>query len=261
MANHVAAQLKSDFRFQAPAAELMQAWPRFVHCAGRMKTLGPYLEKFLPLSPDVQILDAAAGTGCEVLWLARKGLSVTANEISHDLRQQLVRKLEIRGPILTAFDWNDFADSFPRPFDGVVLLGNSMCLMPTSRMRRRVLSNIRKVTKRGGKLFIDQRNFSRIRNERVAVRCGTFRFHQDVMYTGGDITAYPVRVSRSQITLGYFDEKHQKTLGYWTMYSFDEFDLAKEIADSGFLIIDTSYDLGLRSRESCDFITHTAIAV
>jgi hypothetical protein len=150
---------------------LSEHWPEYVDCQKRMEKEGIFLREIFRLMQhkpknDVHILDAAARIGCETIFLFNEGYRVTSNEIDveltnilfNSLSQEQRRKIEI-----TTHNWVQMSLKFGNnKFDGVLVLGNSLCLIHDDNVRALCLKQFYNVLKPGGILVIDQRNFEKI---------------------------------------------------------------------------------------------------
>ena len=108
---------------------LAERWAEFVNCPKRLEAEGPFLLSLLKGNP-LRIFDAATGTGCEAVFLARRGCNVTANEIDRDLARQ-AKQFALGEAVsihFTDYNWRDVEKSFePGSFDVTFILGNSLC--------------------------------------------------------------------------------------------------------------------------------------
>ena len=111
----------------------------------------------LGLAPEDKILDLCCGQDRHVIELARRGLS---NVEVYDRSQYLIRKARIRAQrenLQVRFREGD-ARKLPYPcdaFDVVTILGNSFGYFDSTFDDRKVIEEIFRVLKPGGKVFID----------------------------------------------------------------------------------------------------------
>ncbi|HWR26065.1 MAG TPA: methyltransferase domain-containing protein [Methanosarcina sp.] len=111
----------------------------------------------LGVVPEDKILDLCCGQGRHILELARRGF---ANVEGYDRSQYLIRKARTRAQkenLQVRFREGD-ARKLPYPsntFDVVTILGNSFGYFDSSLHDRKVLEEICRVLKPGGKVFID----------------------------------------------------------------------------------------------------------
>jgi SAM-dependent methyltransferase len=161
--------------------EVAQRWNDYVGFAdrvsGRDNPLGDFLlaridEKFP--DRDCTILDAAAGSGCDAIFLIRRGLRVDINEADPRYAEMIQKNaddqalgLGRRGGLraarlpLTNITWQDLHSGLPpgSRYHIVLVLGNSFCLVEP-RDRRKCLQELAGVLYKNGMLIIDERNFS-----------------------------------------------------------------------------------------------------
>ncbi|MDD2613314.1 MAG: methyltransferase domain-containing protein [Methanosarcina sp.] len=111
----------------------------------------------LGLAPEERILDLCCGQGRHVLELARRGFS---NVEGYDRSQYLIRKARTRAQkenLQVRFREGD-ARKLPHPsdtFDVVTILGNSFGYFDSTLQDQKVLEEIFRVLKPGGRVFID----------------------------------------------------------------------------------------------------------
>jgi len=114
------------------------------------------------LSPPARILDVACGHGKHSELLASKGFEV----IGVDISRTLIDFLAERNHSNLNFYCCSFSDlEYENEFDLVIVLGNSLSLVPEQELKL-TLKNIHKSLKKEGKLFIELDNrLEFIRNE------------------------------------------------------------------------------------------------
>jgi len=115
------------------------------------------LVSILGLDPDDMVLDLCCGQGRHVLELARRGFS---NVEGYDRSQYLIRKARTRAQkenLQVRFREGD-ARKLPYPsdtFSVVTILGNSFGYFDSTLHDRKVLEEVFRVLKPGGRVFID----------------------------------------------------------------------------------------------------------
>ncbi len=115
------------------------------------------LVSILGLNPDDMVLDLCCGQGRHVLELARRGFS---NVEGYDRSQYLIRKARTRAQkenLQVRFREGD-ARKLPYPsdtFSVVTILGNSFGYFDSTLHDRKVLEEVFRVLKPGGRVFID----------------------------------------------------------------------------------------------------------
>jgi SAM-dependent methyltransferase len=241
--------------------KLLARWQEFVDCPARLRLEGPFLNRVMA---DVngscrEVLDAAMGMGCEAIFLALRGLTVTGNEINPELvRLAAAHAVTSRADLrLTANDWRDFGLSFHgKTFDVVLLVGNSFSLLLGDGDRRRAAAGLRAVCRPGGIMVVDQRNYDYIRAARSEVLSGRFRYSNQVMYCGTRIQGQPIVVTDRLITFAYEDRQTGVELGQFDMYPFYDLELAELIMDAGFQGYERYSDFRPGHHENADFFTY-----
>jgi len=237
---------------------LAAAWPRFVDCEARLSSLGPFLVREVGLASGMQVLDAAAGIGCDALFVASLGCQTTANELSCDFRKLIRARKSSELVTLTRHDWRDMVAAFgPTKFDAVLMLGNSLALILDDFTRDRIVAQAYEVCRKGGVFLVDQRNFERIYAEQAAIKEGRFEFGNKVMYCGDEVIAHPLSISRASINMGYFEGRTSKVIGRLDMATLLRGWLPNALRRAGF-VLEAHHDLGLSRHEEADFVTYVA---
>jgi SAM-dependent methyltransferase len=238
------------------SGELAERWPEFVQCETRLETLGTLLEKNIP--KDARILDAAAGTGCDAGWLVRHGYDVTANEVSAVMRKKFSSEFGKSGHAhVTSVDWFDFSSAFRRrEFNTLLLLGNTLCLLPDKSAMQLVIRNFNYVLSGNGRIIADERNFRFILENPKFVLSANFRYPTDTMYCGTSIYAKPIDVRNQTVTFGYFDAGNDRIIGTLDMYAFGRDELAELFREQGFQLSATYSDLKPEFNPSATFYTY-----
>jgi SAM-dependent methyltransferase len=225
--------------------ELANRWPEFVLCERRIEGLKRLFEEML--WPGSHVLDAAAGTGCDANWLGRHGYQVTANEISPEMRVHFpneIRDSETRNIHVTSVNWFDFVKVLPQSyFDATLLLGNSLCLLEDSNLARQAIKGLVYVTRKGGRIIIDERNFRFMLENRELVLSDTWRTDSKVMYCGTKIRAKPTAIGERTMSFGYFDSGDGRLIGVLKMYAFERNEIVQMCEAEGLKLFATYSDL------------------
>jgi SAM-dependent methyltransferase len=236
-------------------------WGDFVDCEKRLVREAPFLLSICGVPDKTQILDAALGIGCESIFLLQQGYQVRSNEIEPDLAE-ISKKKATRVNVelnITQCDWRQLTSGYrPGSFDVILVLGNSLCLVNSSSDRKKCLKQFWSVLSNGGRLVIDERNFSYILKERDIILKGKFRYSREIMYCGTLVQGRPIDISNNNVEFGYFHQQHG-LVGRLDMYPFKGGELKKLLLDSGFRYVFELYDFGRSKKDTCDFITYVAI--
>lgn len=256
----VLGEVTSTRGWTGKVAPLLAArWHEFVDCAKRLNTEGPFLQRLLQKYKEPVVLDAAAGIGCESVWLTDMGYKVISNEIcpalralAHERARQYGVSLDIR-----TVDWRDLVGGFGTGcFDVVLLLGNSLCLLRSEDERMAAASGLRRICKDEGTVVVDERNFDYLLSNSDEVVHGKFRYSGEVMYCGTAVVGLPVSVSADDVTFAYLDAEAMDVIGTLDMHPFRKGELRSLLRDAGFSRIETYSDLRDGIREDADFYTH-----
>jgi len=196
-----------------PIGRLADIWEDYVSPKQRIDKLGPFLLNVL--EPIRQrkgiILDAAAGIGCESVYLLKRDFTVVSNEIDVNLREK-ARQYAAKSGVelqLVDQDWLQL-DRLPDNlrFDAILILGNSLCLInpncPISPQddRRLCISNFWKVLRDGGLIIVDERNFPymlKCRDHILQNPVRNFRWSGEIMYCGQQYQGRPVDITDDRI--------------------------------------------------------------
>jgi len=263
--NHLTWSLESMFE---PA--LADIWDQFVDAPKRVSVLGPFVEARL-LEMELQstkILDAATGTGCDSIYLAKRGYDVTSNEIEHRLIAHASEAAQDEGVELriTRFDWRHFEHIAEAETYGAVLaLGNSLSCLPSEAQVRAVLARFAYLLRPDGLLIIDERNYPLIFQNRQWTR-RDFRFPGHVIYCSDSIQARPndipkrAGVDNQFLTLEYHRVPDGASVGRFRVLPFSENQLEGLLAETGFKSIQRFYNLEKPNgnRRRSEFITYVA---
>jgi glycine/sarcosine N-methyltransferase len=258
---------------------LSNKWVDFVNSNERMKLLGPFLLNILEPYKHGRILDAAAGIGCETIFLAKNGYDVTTNEIGKRLSE--IARINARREEVVferfAIDWRFLDEHYPQPrFNAILVLGNSLCLVLDEEERKKCVENFYKVLRPGGVLIIDERNFDNILSmkdeiEQDSVKAFNKIWKGNVMYCGSIVRGvpHPYNISENRIVFVYYDNESPKSsweeakssmIGTLEMYPFKNGELYELLESCGFQQIETYSDLerDVKKDPSADFYTYVA---
>ena len=251
-------------------------WEEFVSPNDRLKLEGPFLIKLLKPYNNGRILDAAAGIGCESIYLTQQGFTVFPNEIERELRE-IARSRAKENRVLQTmlqYDWRFLGDEIAEPyFYAVLVLGNSLCLVLDRADRKRCLEQFGKVLKPGGMLVVDERNFPYIIENRKQILQNpvkNFRYSHQSMYCEKSVRGVPYHIDEDEdkITFMYFkngrqvanlDEARENRVGYLEMYPFKKGELAHLLEECGFTDVHEYSDFKEGHSDEADFFTYTAI--
>lgn len=254
--------------------DLSNNWEDFVDCDLRLRTEGPFLLQILDSlrNQNGRVLDAAAGIGCESVYLQQHEFDVTYNEIEPRLKAIATQRAHQVGEVLntTSLDWRRLDQHWKRPcFSAVLVLGNSLCLVLDEDERKKCIVQFFKVLKPGGILVIDERNFPYILREKVNIErrpVEAFRYTRSVMYCGTVVQGVPEKISEEKVRFVYFrksdarnlDEAQRHQVGTLDMYPFKAKELQQMLEDAGFQQVRVFSDFKEGYHDQADFFTYVA---
>jgi SAM-dependent methyltransferase len=248
---------------------LVRIWKEFVNCEKRIRKTGEFLSYHL--EHRTKILDAAAGVGCETVYLALQGkkYEVTANEGSKpllELAQQYARRRLRKNIRWTSYDWRVMAFEFySREFDAVLVLGNFISLIHEEEDRRRCLDQFYKILKPGGILIIDQRNYEKIFKNRDKIDANPDFYKNNYsggnLYRGEDVKGWPYKIHDNKlVTFRYAKNTSFAQHAEISLYMFEGDELKNLLVDTGFTNIKgySDYELHSEFSENAEFFTYVA---
>jgi SAM-dependent methyltransferase len=118
------------------------------------------------------VLDAACGTGVDAAVLARRGFNVWAADASDAMADGAVarfRRQELAIPLLRC-GWADLPAATGARFDVVLCIGNSLVHAVGRDAMVQALTGLRRMTRPGGHVVIDSRNWEKLHAERQIVQ-------------------------------------------------------------------------------------------
>lgn len=206
--------------------EVAEQWNDYVgfrdRVSGKDNPLGDFLlaridEKFP--ERDCAILDAAAGVGCDAIFLIRKGLRVDINEAdpryaemiqrnADDQMYGLARRSGLNSRTRLALHnatWQDLHGGLPQGsrYDMVLVLGNSFCLVEPKDRRKCLEELVSALWPKTGTLIIDERNFTDLINKEDEYTSNPLTFpsarRPDPVYRGTSVRGCPEEISPEKI--------------------------------------------------------------
>jgi 2-polyprenyl-3-methyl-5-hydroxy-6-metoxy-1,4-benzoquinol methylase len=160
--------------------------------------LDEYKDLLAALQPNAKVLDSSCGNGIQATALKRCGIDVTATDISEEminLTKQYALDNHFSFPT-EQLSWEQLPDHYGEDFDIVFCYGNSICHSANKDEMLKNIQSLYRVTKKGGKIVLDTRNWDKILKDAV-------RFHtSNVMEYDGK-----KYISTYIWNLGDFDER------------------------------------------------------
>lgn len=124
----------------------------FANAAQRLQREGPFLLEYLRHAPGNRVLDMACGTGPHALFFAEHGAAVTAVDFSESM---LAYARQHRAHANITYKQGDIRAITGGPYDLVLCLGNSLCLLTTKDELNAAFGGVFKALCPGG-IFITQ---------------------------------------------------------------------------------------------------------
>jgi glycine/sarcosine N-methyltransferase len=268
--------------------KLASAWADYVGIEQRLDPEGP-TSRFLlqALRGRRYVLDAATGVGCESAVLLEHGFSVQSNELDAVLASEAEALASTRQVALnlTRFLWERLPSAIPGNyrFDAVLVLGNSLSLVPFEGRREACVRAFFEMLVPGGVLIVDERNYEQMLRHAAAIEEEPIKHFGpavsgDVLFRGRRIRAYPSKIAQERVLWDFFlnvpppettFDLAEKRLGTppLELYPFRHGELFELLRLVGFGDIEVYADLSARYEtmppanevEKNDFLTYIAV--
>jgi SAM-dependent methyltransferase len=127
---------------------------------------------FQRIDPASTVLDAACGTGIDAAALARRGFAVQATDASQAMIEVAAARFAAEGlnvPLQRCL-WADLPSAISDRFDVVACTGNALVHATGRDAMVESLSALREMTRPGGHVVIDSRNWEKLHRERRVVQ-------------------------------------------------------------------------------------------
>lgn len=124
------------------------------------------------ISPVSSVLDAACGTGINAAALARRGFTVWAADGSDAMAEAAAarfRRERLAIPVVRSM-WADLPAATDERFDVVLCIGNALVHAAGRDAMVEALTGLRQMTRPGGHVVIDSRNWEKLHAERRIVQ-------------------------------------------------------------------------------------------
>lgn len=210
--------------------DFVKRWDDLIGWEGRAAGEADFFPRLLAAHGVRHVADIATGTGFHAVMFAKAGFDVTATDGSQNMIEQTKENAARHGVELVdtrAVDWRTLHEAYGEDhFDALVCLGNAFTHLFDHEARRDALESMYKVLKPGGMLVIDHRNYDRMLDE-------GFSSKHSFYYTGGDVDARPVELSRTKAKFQYAFADGEKY--HLTMYPLKQGYLGHLLEDCGFV--------------------------
>jgi SAM-dependent methyltransferase len=204
------------------------------------------------ISRTNRVLDAACGTGVDAAVLARRGFTVWAADGSAAMAEEAAarfRRERLAIPLLHS-RWADLPTATGERFDVVLCVGNSLVHAAGRDAMVQALTGLRRMTRSGGYVVIDSRNWEKLHAERQIVqvadrlvtrggrRCLVFYAWEIPDHLGDEHIAHLVFVFETGGRL----EPHEYQI---TFRPFTISELRERLELAGLREVDTDFDASL----------------
>lgn len=253
---------------------LADRWEEYVNVDDRHKVLEPFLTTILEHYSGDEILDAAAGIGCESVCLLKNSFRVRPNELEKNFRDVADSYFKKHGCRikLDGYNWLELTKEYGTDrFGAVLVLGNCLCLLLNESERENAVRRFWEILKPGGMLVIDERNFDHMLRNREHILenpLKNYNFGQS-MYCGKTVKGCPIDITPEKVTwacysndqeVSNWETLNQCIIGEFELYPFKKGELFRLLSDvGGFVNIQCYSNLQLGDNPEAEFFTYTAI--
>lgn len=211
--------------------------------------INEYKDLLNDLEGNSRVLDSSCGNGIQATSLKRYGINVIGTDISEEminLTQQYAESNNLFFPT-KQLSWAELPDNFGEDFDIVFCYGNSIC---HSIDKDDMLNNIRslyRVTKNGGKIVIDTRNWDKVIKENIKFGSSGVKKYNNKTYVYTYIWNLNGFDERSNVEIVFIDitnEKDTKCIPFkldFTPFKHDEF--ISRLKNCGLKIVKDTFQL------------------
>jgi len=238
--------------------ELVEKWDGYVGCNERTEKFGNFLFDKLAEYKGYKgrILDAAPGIGCEAMFLIKNEFDVFLNEADPGFNQILKEKMSnvSRRPEIYSIDWRRLNENLDPVYSAVLLIGNSLCMVRGRESRKKCIEEFYKILIPGGKLIIDERNFSLIMRLKEKYR------RKKIMYAG-QVIDFRLKFEDGKKTIKFEFFKITKPgekIGYIEVEALEKNEMNELLKEVGFENINKYSDFEEVFSEGADFYTYIA---
>lgn len=208
----------------------VSVWDDLIGWEGRAAGEARFFQRLLDAYGARKVADIACGTGFHAINLAKDGFEVTATDGSQNMIRQTEANAKEHGVELADIkvaDWLKLSEVLgEEQFDAVVCLGNAFTHLFEHEARRDALEQVFAVLRPGGLVIIDHRNYDSILDKGFSTK------HQ-YYYTGNDVQARPVEITRTKVKFLYtFPDGQQHTL---QLYPLRQDYMSHLFEDAGFM--------------------------
>ena len=241
--------------------DIVSLWTDFIDWEKRRAGEGGFLANVLRKNGCHKIFDASLGDGVDSIFLIKEGFEVTSNEIDKVFMGRAKENAEKEGIDLniTSYDWLELEDYSERgSFDAVICMGNSITYLFEEDNQLKVLRNFCGLSRDGGLLLIDERNYQYMLDNRREILGGDFRYSGDFVYCGEKVHGRPVEIGEELVKMEYTDTRNQK-VGHLCLYPFRKGELKSLLDKTGFKKIEQYSDYSGSYTSEADFYQYVCV--
>ena len=234
---------------------LVQMWRDFIDWDKRRIGENNFLVDQFRKHNVKKVFDAALGDGCDSIYLIKQGFDVVSNEIDETFLNKALENADKENVSLkiTTLDWRKLDTGLPeKSFDAVILLGNSLTYLFSSKAQAEALSQFRRILKKEGVLIIDERNCQYILDNKEEILKGKFHYSGKYVYCGDKVHGKPIEITNDEVKFEYVDEVSAKK-AYLTLYPFKRGEMKKLLTVAGFKSIKQFSDYKEGQKFDADF--------
>lgn len=193
--------------------------------------INEYNDLLNSLPVNAKVLDSSCGNGIQATALKRNGINVVGTDISEEminLTQQYAKDNDLRF-LTKRLSWEQLPYNFGVDFDVVFCCGNSICHSSDKEDMLNNISSLYKVTKNGGKIVIDTRNWDKVIKENIRFNTSDIKKYIDKKYVFTyvwNLNGFDERSSVEILFVEITNDKETKCIPFrldFTPFKHDEF--------------------------------------
>ena len=236
------------------------SFDEFINWKKRREGEGGFLAKTLRSFGAQKILDTAAGTGCDAIYLKKEGFDVTANEFDPAFykRAKQNMKREKTHMQLVSSEWSNLTSVFEEgSFDAVLCLGNSLTYLPEKSGQIGAVKSFFHLLKNGMFLLIDERNYPFMLSHKEEILGKKFCGSGNYVYCGTETENHPILIEENRIVFEYVH--NNKWRSHLTVYPFKKGEMLEILRAAGFSYFCEYSDYKEGYNENADFFQYVAV--
>lgn len=196
-----------------------------------------------------KVLDSSCGNGIKTTALKRNGVNVIGTDISEEminLAQQYSKDNNLLFPT-KQLSWKQLPKHFGEDFDIVFCCGNSICHSIDKEDMLNNINSLYRVTKNGGKIVIDTRNWDKVIKENIKFNTSDVKEYGGKKYVFTYIWSLNGFDERSNVEILFIEitnDKETKCIPFkldFTPFKHEEF--ISRLKDCGLKIVKDNFQL------------------